>query len=193
MALRAPLPLLGPSSPPWRFVLAVWAAYGVVYAAVWTAAVTAMGQKASVAYVLPWVLAGAFAVAATWAMLTPVVFALARRVRPGRVGWIVSVLVHGVAAIGCAALVTFVRRLAIATVADFNPEGFLPNFLYWFDVWLFVYLTLVAVGNALGVRRRYVDRSIRAHLLETQLARAQLQYLEIQLQPHFLFNALNSI
>jgi two-component system, LytTR family, sensor kinase len=37
------------------------------------------------------------------------------------------------------------------------------------------------------------DRAIRASMLEANLAQAQLQVLRMQLQPHFLFNTLNSI
>jgi len=37
------------------------------------------------------------------------------------------------------------------------------------------------------------DRAIRASLLETQLAQAQLEALRAQLNPHFLFNALNTV
>jgi two-component system, LytTR family, sensor kinase len=37
------------------------------------------------------------------------------------------------------------------------------------------------------------DRHVRAAQLETQLARARLDNLKLQMQPHFLFNALNTI
>ncbi len=188
MSSQRVLPPLGPSSPPWRVVAAVWGMYGVVYSVLWSAA-----AKPPFFQALPSASAGAFAVAATWALLTPVIFQLARIVRPARLGWPASIVVHAVAAIFCGMLVTFVRRETLHLFPDYWMAPFLPEFFFWLDVWLFVYLSIVAVGNALGVRRRYVDRSIRAHLLETQLARAQLQYLEIQLQPHFLFNALNSI
>ncbi len=140
-----------------------------------------------------WTLPAALAVAWAWALLTPLVFRLTRRVLPSRVGWAPSLLAHAVAAIACAALLTWWRRLVMAYFANWSPEPFLPTLVYWFDVWLFVYASLVVVGHALSLRRRYVDRTVRAHLLEAQLARAQLQFLELQLQPHFLFNALNAI
>jgi LytS/YehU family sensor histidine kinase len=45
----------------------------------------------------------------------------------------------------------------------------------------------------MDLHRRYRERTVRAHMLELELARAQLQFLELQLQPHFLFNCLNAI
>jgi two-component sensor histidine kinase len=41
--------------------------------------------------------------------------------------------------------------------------------------------------------KRYRDREVISSQLESELARAQVQILEMQLQPHFLFNTLNSI
>jgi signal transduction histidine kinase len=49
---------------------------------------------------------------------------------------------------------------------------------------------LLALGDAWGARR---ERERRAEELERSLAAAQLQNLRLQLQPHFLFNALNAI
>jgi signal transduction histidine kinase len=57
-----------------------------------------------------------------------------------------------------------------------------------------VVFTLTVAGvhawNALEAARR---RELRAAQLEGSLARAQLRNLRLQLQPHFLFNALNTI
>ena len=41
--------------------------------------------------------------------------------------------------------------------------------------------------------RRSRDREVQTAQLETRLAQAQLQALRLQLQPHFLFNAMNTI
>ena len=50
------------------------------------------------------------------------------------------------------------------------------------------------IAYALMVSIVYLfDRHVRAAQLETKLAHAQLENLRLQLQPHFLFNALNAI
>jgi sensor histidine kinase YesM len=51
---------------------------------------------------------------------------------------------------------------------------------------LFVYSAIVAVGQGIRYYREYEER-------ERRLTQAQLQMLKGQLQPHFLFNALNAI
>jgi LytS/YehU family sensor histidine kinase len=76
--------------------------------------------------------------------------------------------------------VGFVMRI-MATLMD------LPAF----DVLIYGWVLAVAVG--LDYARRYRDRDLRASQLATQLERARLEALQMQLQPHFLFNALNSI
>jgi signal transduction histidine kinase len=58
---------------------------------------------------------------------------------------------------------------------------------------LLVFAGIVAAAHAAMLYRRYRERELRAVHLETQLARAELQSLRTQLQPHFLFNTLNTI
>ncbi len=67
---------------------------------------------------------------------------------------------------------------------------------YYQTVWFALSIGLALAGAiALGLfmYKRYRDREVRASQLESELARAQVQILEMQLQPHFLFNTLNSI
>ena len=174
-------------TPSWAFVAGAWTLFGLMHGVVWA------GSLREPVAAVRWTIPTALVVAWGWAMITPMVFRLATRARPSRVGWARSVAAHLLAMVVCAVAMTWCRQTAMAAFSSWTPEPFLPVFFYWFDVWLFVYATLVVVGHALAVRRRYVDRTVRAHLLEAQLARAQLQYLELQLQPHFLFNALNAI
>lgn len=176
------------ANPPfWAVVAGAWTFFGIMYGCVWTAAARYPAQA------VRWTVPTALGVAWAWALLTPLLFRLTRRVAPARVGWVVSLTSHTAAALACAALLTALLRASMSFFAEWSPEPYVPMLFYWFDVWLFVYASLAVVGHALTVRRRYVDRTVRAHLLEAQLSRAQLQYLELQLQPHFLFNALNAI
>ena len=55
------------------------------------------------------------------------------------------------------------------------------------------YLALVGVCLYLDAERRAREREIAAATLEMRLARADLELLRWQLQPHFLFNALNTV
>jgi len=56
-----------------------------------------------------------------------------------------------------------------------------------------IYLSLVSLSHAFVYFRRSQQRDRQAMELETQLHRARLQALRMQLQPHFLFNTLNGI
>jgi LytS/YehU family sensor histidine kinase len=56
-----------------------------------------------------------------------------------------------------------------------------------------IYWVLVGATHALHYYERFRERELRATQLEAELAQSQLQRLKMQLQPHFLFNALNAI
>lgn len=58
----------------------------------------------------------------------------------------------------------------------------------------FIFYSLVlALGQAMSYYKQYREEELRTSQLEAQLSNAQLQALKMQLHPHFLFNALNSI
>jgi sensor histidine kinase YesM len=52
---------------------------------------------------------------------------------------------------------------------------------------------MIGLGHALDYHRESQEREIAAAQLQTQLAEAQLEALQRQLHPHFLFNTLNTI
>jgi len=58
---------------------------------------------------------------------------------------------------------------------------------------LLVYATGVAMAESLRVYRLYRERERRALQLQGELATAHLEVLKGQLQPHFLFNTLNTV
>jgi two-component sensor histidine kinase len=58
---------------------------------------------------------------------------------------------------------------------------------------LLVYGAMVLIGWALAVSRAARRLEVRESRLEAELARAQLDALRLEIQPHFLFNTLNAI
>lgn len=58
---------------------------------------------------------------------------------------------------------------------------------------LIIYGSILAVIFGLDYAKRFRDRDLIASQLEAQLAQARFSAVQMQLQPHFLFNALNSV
>jgi sensor histidine kinase YesM len=75
--------------------------------------------------------------------------------------------------------------------ARMNPMWSLISSYADFD--LVSYAAVVAVVEALIVRRALAERQRQTMRLEHSLTRARLDYLEAQLQPHFLFNSLGAV
>ncbi len=75
--------------------------------------------------------------------------------------------------------------------AQMNPMWSLISSYAEFDV--VSYVGIVAVVETLVVRGALAERQRQAIRLEHSLTRARLDYLEAQLQPHFLFNSLGAV
>jgi two-component system, LytTR family, sensor kinase len=120
-----------------------------------------------------------------WAALTPLVFWLARRFPlygPRRVR---HAAIHVVAGILIAALKTVGDRIVFALLSGF----WMYLLASTFALQLALYAAVVAAAH--GVE--YYRRSREREHLEAQLSATRLQMLNMQLQPHFLFNTLNTI
>lgn len=89
-----------------------------------------------------------------------------------------------------------VLRGAIATWQSPNAS-FAQSFSFLlFKTWhlnLAVYWVIVAVSHAFNYARKFRERELRAAELEKRLTQARLQALQMQLNPHFLFNTLHAI
>ncbi|HEX6373831.1 MAG TPA: histidine kinase [Longimicrobium sp.] len=127
-----------------------------------------------------------------WTLFTAVILALARRfpVRRGALARHLSV--HALAAVALANVDVLISYQVARYTYPYGP--FWPRF-YWISLHspVFSYAVVAAAAHAMDIYRRYRERELAASQLETQLARAHLHALEMQIQPHFLFNTLNSI
>lgn len=63
----------------------------------------------------------------------------------------------------------------------------------WFIWSLIVYWAIIGVTQAIQYYRRYLSSELQIERMERSLAEARLNALRMQLDPHFLFNALNTI
>ena len=72
-------------------------------------------------------------------------------------------------------------------------EAFQPLLVKTWHFNLLIYWVIAAVSFAFDYYRKYRERELRAVELEKRLVQAKLQALQMQLNPHFLFNSLHSI
>ena len=136
----------------------------------------------------------------TWALLAPFMLWMARRFRFERHGWVRSALAH----VAGVLVATFVHAMVSVTarvyimqwMADSELDWWLvvrERFFLYFDWEMMTYWAVIAVSHALDYHRESQERAVTAAQLETRLAEAQLQALQRQLHPHFLFNTLHTI
>jgi signal transduction histidine kinase len=147
-----------------------------------------------------------------YAALTPLLFGLALRHPIQRINWMRRTGVHFVGSLGFTVAHVALRSL-VYPVWDprvrgyayivWNPHTYvfsvqwvLINRLFFYDVTsdiFSIYLPIVLIAQAVWYQKRFREREVRTFELEAQLAKAHLQALKSQLQPHFLFNTLHSI
>jgi len=143
-----------------------------------------------------------FAAYALWGPLfTPIAVFMARRFPFEKPIWLRSLVVHCFAAPAIASIHAWICTIfsfwiwpemsAYGTVT--KPQMFQRYFLMYGTDNIFIYWSIVFVMQGWIYYERYRDRELRASVLQTQLAKAQLQALKVQLHPHFLFNTLNSV
>ena len=146
----------------------------------------------------------------TWALLLPLIFMVGRRIRldgSGNravriTGWSVLALAFCVVQASITGL--FIRLTSPAFFGMAPPSGvsgpprplgiFLLNWtLATSSLNLLIFGMTAGVFHALLYYRDVRARQLRESELQTRLARAELNVLRMQLQPHFLFNALHTV
>jgi two-component system, LytTR family, sensor kinase len=135
-----------------------------------------------------------------WAVLTPPILWLARRYPFDRHNWGRVVLVHSIGVFvftfAHSAASAYARVLtmdALSTRVVLFSSALQERFVLNFDYEAMTYWFLVGISHALDYRRQSAEREITAANLQARLAEANLDALQRQLHPHFLFNTLHTI
>jgi sensor histidine kinase YesM len=136
---------------------------------------------------------------AIWAVATPVVLRLGARLTDRSVPRVRTV-VHAIAT----GMIVLCAHILCASAATVGLQPYFPVETSQFGaalilqaislpVDLLVYGFLLVIGSSLAVYNRARNLELRESRLEADLARAQLDALRLEIEPHFLFNTLNSI
>lgn len=128
-----------------------------------------------------------------FALLSVPALWLARRIPIERADWGRRVTIHAAASavfsLGWMALRALVVSGRVVTFTEAFTHALVATF--FFNV--AVYCVVAGYGHTVNYYRKFQERELRASELETRLAQARLQALQMQLNPHFLFNTLHAI
>jgi len=134
-----------------------------------------------------------------WAALAPVLVAVAARWPLGSAPLWRSTLVHLAAGVGLSALKLVALSPLTALLYGWGDAGASwGGGVRWLLAHrlvtnLVMYGFAATVATAALARRQARAAELAASRLEAELARAEVQLLRAQLEPHFLFNALNAV
>lgn len=178
----------------------------VAYLGLWTLVGLAFaGQhyltSAKVGQTVPWRLAvaGALADWYVFALLALPAGWLGLKVHLGGTHWPLRLALHGVAGAVFSLLWILARtglaQLLVPLRGVERPFGEVLRYVlvatFFFN--MLVYWVVVTGAHAFAYYRSFRERERRVLELESRLTSARLQALQMQLNPHFLFNALNGI
>lgn len=188
----------------WLFLIATSAVYAVFASVVSVGYTSIYGLsrwtlKPDTTAIFPYLVLMNLVTWVGYAMWMPAIFWLGRRFRFDRQGWWRALLVHGPASL----VITSVHLSYVGTTRWFlqgvrggDPElmtTILDAFFRTVDQTLPVYWAIIGLQHAVDYYRQARAREVRAARLETRLLSSQLQALQQQLHPHFLFNTLHAI
>ncbi len=179
----------------WLIIIAIFTVPAVFSAVLTHTRLTQLGRetvfwKWLLDYSLAWYI---------WAALTPVVLWLGRRFRFEKGRILTAVAAHLPVAVALSvfqiALAVFFSIVVYAEPLnwDYFAGQVTPTIFGRLPSQTTVYFVILGVGYALEYQRRFSERALAAAQLASQLNQARLEVLQQQLQPHFLFNTLNSI
>jgi two-component system LytT family sensor kinase len=179
---------------PWLWWTAIWLCVGIVQATQTNFSMRYVGMHhawtrlffGQVVSWLPWVLA------------TPLAVRLGHRCSLSRVsGWLAHLATIAVIAIVSAGWDSTLEALLKPYAPDEWPGPFFETWRYKsygsYFASLVIYAAILTVSYVIDSRQKLLRQEAETARLNEQLSQAQLNALRRQIEPHFIFNALNCI
>jgi two-component sensor histidine kinase len=135
----------------------------------------------------------------SWGLVAPFILAFDRRLPFSGKQIARRIFAHLIAGLLFTVAYRYVNVVAMAAfgIGPWDALRISKTFSLWtFNdaLWSwFFYWVIVATLQAHGYYRRYLSTELRLERMERSLTEARLNALRMQLDPHFLFNALNTI
>jgi two-component sensor histidine kinase len=170
---------------------AAWSALAVARVAVASYASWAGTGRAPAAAEVARTLAFNGGLALLWTAMTPAIGALVLQLR--RAPPAAQLVAHAAAVLAVAGADATGRRTLLLLLGRPAQVDWTVTALYYLDLTAAAYLAVVVATRALAAHDGLVARHRHALALRGDVARARLAFLDLQLQPHFLFNALGSV
>ena len=183
-------------APQWMWVAAIWFGFALLDATQLVVAMYSMGMqhawlKLFVTTLLSWL---------PWTLTTMLVLRLAWRGRwmslPPLLKWpahIIACLTTGlISSAWTAWMEVLLNPYAYCSVGPFRALWF-GRFYVGISSFVVFYAVILTVTYVLDARERLASQQTETARLNEQLAKAQLEALRRQIEPHFLFNTLNAV
>jgi signal transduction histidine kinase len=127
-----------------------------------------------------------------WTAATPAALWTARQLVPGGARRVLAAAVQVSAGLIFVLAGAEAERWVVAQLVAPEQLPALSAILPRFDARVLGYLMIATLTQATRYVALYRERELQTAGLETRLAKTKLQVLKMQLQPHFLFNTLNT-
>jgi hypothetical protein len=128
-----------------------------------------------------------------WALLSPLIFAAARRLPLQGPGWPRRALLHVILNVALALIAALLYRMLRVAIGVPPRGNYAVMIVSGLNTALLVYWAIIAIAHATAFYRRTEERKRQTAELDRQLAQARLDALRAQIHPHFLFNTLHAI
>jgi two-component sensor histidine kinase len=130
-----------------------------------------------------------------WALLTPAILLIDRKLHSAQQNVARLYLVHVLLSLPFSLVHLYLTGLLLYPIPEvsWNPLQNKDFWVYFFSGGCFTYCAFVCALQAFKFYRRYLTSQLELERVEKRLIESRLNALRLQLEPHFLFNALNAI